>query len=82
MVIFKTFKLYNFSLIFIYESAVSLNNLSFEFDDFFCQCAEMTLIEIYIFYETVFFYSLTIVCEHTYGVNLACFKLNTHVVLC
>ena len=42
----------------------------------------MTRIETYIFCETVFFYYLTIVCEHTYGVNLACFNLNAHVVLC
>ena len=84
MVIFKTFKLCNFSLIFIYESTVSFNNLSFELYGFLflCLCAVMTRIETYIFCETVFFYYLTIVCEHTYGVNLACFKLNAHVVLC
>ena len=83
MVIFKTFKLCNFSLIFIYESTVSFNNLSFELYGFLflCLCAVMTRIETYIFCETVFFLLFTI-CEHTYGVNLACFKLNAHVVLC
>ena len=81
MVIFKTFKLCNFSLIFIYESTVSLNNLYFELDGFFLPVC-CNSIKTYIFCKTVFFYYLTIVCEHTYGVNLPCFNLNAHLVLC